>query len=121
MRQSKRCFRQRANAVVVKTGGGKGSFPCRRFLFLFTLEPLAKLPSGYGLCQGTTSVVPIKAQNKFSALQAAEKLATEGGGGFIPRIKPIKSTSALAAEGMFSGALPQTKPFSAACLAAAGM
>jgi septum formation protein len=37
------------------------------------------------------------AQNETRALQAAEKLAAEGGGGFIPRIKPIKSTSALQA------------------------
>jgi len=69
--------------------------------------------------KGTALAGPQKQQNKGWALQAAEKLATEGGGGFIPRIKPIKSTSALAAEGMFSGALPQTKPFSAACLAPA--
>ena len=35
------------------------------------------------------------------ALQAAEKLIPEGGGGFNPRIKPIESTLALATEGHF--------------------
>ena len=35
-------------------------------------------------------------------LQAAEKLEMEGDGGFIPRVKPIKSKAALAAEGRFS-------------------
>jgi replication-associated recombination protein RarA len=58
----------------------------------------------FGLYQGTTSVVPLKQLNEEGALAPAEKLdsegggSTEGGGGFNPRIKPTKSTRALAPE-----------------------
>jgi len=52
-----------------------------------------------------------QADTSAGAKQAAEKLATEGGGGFIPRIKPIKSTSALAAEGCFQGFCPKQNLF----------
>jgi hypothetical protein len=51
------------------------------------------------------------------ALQAAEKLDPEGGGGFNPRIKPTESTSALAAEGRFLRLSSEMPSFSAASLA----
>jgi len=38
-----------------------------------------------------------------------------GGGGFNPRIKPIKSTSALAAERRLSPISPEISSFPAAC------
>jgi hypothetical protein len=41
------------------------------------------------LCQGTT-------------LQAAEKLKTEGGGGFNPRVRPAKMIAGFSPGGMFS-------------------
>jgi hypothetical protein len=44
------------------------------------------------------------------ALQAAENLSPEGGGGFNPRIEPAKLTSALAAEACFSGSLIANRP-----------
>ena len=53
-------------------------------------------------------------------LQAAEKLETEGDGGFIPRVKPAKSTRASAPEGYKPRISPNIWPFSAACLAAEG-
>ena len=43
-----------------------------------------------------------------------EKLNTEGDGGFIPRVKPVKSTAALAAEDGFSSKLRESASFSAA-------
>jgi hypothetical protein len=67
-----------------------------------------------------TSVVPKKAK-KPRALQAAEKLTSEGGGGFNPRIKPSESIPALAADGPFPSFSPTTPSFSAACLAPAAM
>jgi hypothetical protein len=54
------------------------------------------------LYQGTTS-------------QAAEKLKTEGDGGFIPRVKPMKSKTALAAEGRLLSNLSESPGFSATC------
>ena len=42
--------------------------------------------------------------------QAAEKLNTEGVGGFNPRIKPAKSASALAADESFSPFLSEFNP-----------
>jgi hypothetical protein len=51
------------------------------------------------------------------ALQAAEKLDSEGGGGFNPRIKPAESTRSLAPEEGFSGDSLIVPPFSAACKA----
>ncbi len=53
-----------------------------------------------------------------AALQAAEKLNSEGGGGFNPRIKPAESPQALATEGRFPPISPLIPSFSAACLAA---
>jgi hypothetical protein len=52
-----------------------------------------------------------------TAFHAAEKYKTEGGGGFNPRIMPIKSTRALAPEGSVSPILPAIPSFPAACLA----
>jgi 23S rRNA pseudouridine2605 synthase len=46
--------------------------------------------------------------------RAAEKLDSEGGGGFNPRIKPTESTRALAPEGRSSPISPETQSFSAA-------
>jgi release factor glutamine methyltransferase len=51
------------------------------------------------------------------AEQAAEKLDLEGGGGFNPRIKPIKSMRALAPEERILPISPENLPFSAACKA----
>jgi hypothetical protein len=70
------------------------------------------------MCQGTTSVVPQTQETR--ALQAAEKLNAEGGGGFNPRIKPTESMLALATEGCFSLISPEISSFSAACLAPEG-
>ena len=50
---------------------------------------------------------------------AAEKLFRSVGRGFIPGIKPIKSTWASAPEVCFSSYSPETWPFSVACLAPA--
>jgi hypothetical protein len=55
--------------------------------------------------------------NRLLARQAAEKLKTEGDGGFIPRVSPAKSTPALAAEGRFSSKSLKSPGFSAACRA----
>ena len=62
-----------------------------------------------------------EASHVRAALQAAEKLDPEGGGGFNPRIKPTESMPALAAEGRFPPISPETSSFSAASLAAEGM
>jgi hypothetical protein len=60
------------------------------------------------------------------AHQAAEKLNSEGDGGFNPRVGPIESTRAgrdgfepihLSTEGRFSGNLPENQPLSAASYA----
>jgi nicotinate-nucleotide adenylyltransferase len=50
------------------------------------------------LCQGVASVAQQIPQNDCEALQAAEKLKAEGGGGFNPRINPAESARALAPE-----------------------
>jgi hypothetical protein len=63
------------------------------------------------MCQGTTLVVLQMAHSDFPALQAAEKLDPEGGGGFNPRIKPTESTRALAPEELFPPILPGTSLF----------
>ena len=55
------------------------------------------------------------------ALQAAEKLGPEGGGGFNPRIKPTGSMPALAAEGRVSPISPKISSSSATSLAPEGM
>jgi hypothetical protein len=52
-----------------------------------------------------------------TAKQAAEKLNSEGDGGFNPRVKPLESVVALATEGRFSHILPGIRGFSAACKA----
>ncbi len=52
-----------------------------------------------------------------SVSQAAEKLNSEGGGGFNPRIKPTKSTRALAPEERSPQISPELLSFSAACKA----
>ncbi len=49
------------------------------------------------------------------ALQAAEKLNSEGGGGFNPRIKPTEPTRASALEECFPPISPETPSFSASC------
>jgi hypothetical protein len=51
------------------------------------------------------------------AKQAAEKLHSEGGGGFNPRIKPAESTRASAPEEPILPISPENLPFSAACKA----
>ena len=55
-------------------------------------------PNGTLCNQGTTS-------------QAAEKLRSGGGGGFNPRIKRVKSMSALAADGLFLNPFTQNLEF----------
>ena len=50
--------------------------------------PADQFDARSNLCEGTT-------------IQAAEKLETEGAGGFNPRIRPAKSARALALEGCF--------------------
>jgi ribosomal-protein-alanine N-acetyltransferase len=62
----------------------------------------------------------INAAKSAWALQTAEKLDAEGGGGFNPRIRPIESTPALAAEGLFSPGPPEISCFPAASLAPEG-
>jgi len=52
-----------------------------------------------------------------TASQLAEKLVRAVGRGFIPGIKPIKSTRASAPEVCFRRVSPKTRPFSAACSA----
>jgi excinuclease ABC subunit C len=54
------------------------------------------------------------------ALEAAEKLKTEGGAGFNPRIKPTESVPALAAEGHFLPVSPEIPSISEVCLAPEG-
>jgi hypothetical protein len=49
------------------------------------------------------------------ALQAAEKLGTEGGGGLNPRVRPAESKGALAPEGRNLPISRQTHSFSATC------
>jgi hypothetical protein len=53
---------------------------------------------------------------KSAALQAADKLDSEGGGGFNPRIKPKESMRALAPEGRPSQMSTAIHPFPEACL-----
>ena len=48
-----------------------------------------------------------KAEEALRALQAAEKLDPEGGGGFNPRIMPTESTRALAPEACSSDHSPE--------------
>ncbi len=89
------------------------------------LPSAEKLDAESKSCQGTTSKpalsaverVPQTQQNESGALQAAEKLDSEGGGGFNPRIKPVKPTRASAPEECFLPISPGTPSFSAACLA----
>jgi hypothetical protein len=50
-------------------------------------------------------------QKRAWALQAAEKLDTEGGGGFNPRISPPESTPALAAEERLPPIRPKSQVF----------
>ena len=54
----------------------------------------------------------LRARN-LGALQLAEKLDAEGGGGFNPRITPNKSARALAPDGVFSLISPEIPPSSA--------
>jgi lipoyl(octanoyl) transferase len=54
------------------------------------------------------------------ALQAAEKLETEGGGSFNPRIKPAESTRGFSPGDASSGNSPAIPPFSAARLTPEG-
>jgi len=61
-----------------------------------------------------------KAEEALRALQAAEKLDPEGGGGFNPRIEPTESTPALAAEERFPRISSKMPSFSAATLAPEG-
>src|SRR5208283_3711136 len=52
-----------------------------------------------------------------TASQAAEKLATEGGGGFNPRIEPAKSTGPLGPEAQITAISHETRHFPEACSA----
>jgi putative ATPase len=62
-------------------------------------EPATENPDADSqTCQGTTSVVPQMQQNKLGALAPAEKLDSEGGGGFNPRITPTESMGVSAPE-----------------------
>ena len=78
-----------APATVLAPMAGVTDTVFRRFIrhaSLFTTAPDAgKIDSGLQPCKGTTS-------------QAAEKLDSEGAGGFNPRIKPEESTRAIAPE-----------------------
>jgi hypothetical protein len=64
--------------------------------------------------------LPYKANCTNAASEAAEKLKTEGGGGFNPRIKPAKSARALAPEGCFLPIQLEMSSFSAASSVAEG-
>ena len=83
-------------------GGGEGMVlkpaPLAEALASLGIEPKAER-----LYQGTTSVVPQEVQKEGEALQAAEKLNPVKGTGFSPYINAIKSTRALAPEGMLAG------------------
>ena len=61
-----------------------------------------------------------KSTKSGGALQAAEKLGPEGGGGFNPRIKPAGSMPALAAEGRVSPISPKISSSSATSSAPEG-
>jgi len=61
-----------------------------------------------------------KGSIRMRALQAAEKPNRAVGRGFIPGIKPMESTRALAPEVCFSGISPENQPSSAASLAPEG-
>jgi TPP-dependent pyruvate/acetoin dehydrogenase alpha subunit len=52
-----------------------------------------------------------------ATIQAAEKVKTEGGGGFNPRVKPTESAPALAAEEHFLPVSPDFPSLSAATIA----
>jgi tRNA (guanine37-N1)-methyltransferase len=107
-------------------GGGEGMVlkpqPLAEALASLGIEP----KSAFQPCQDTTEyrgtlqgrgAVPQMAQNDPEALQIAEKLVTEGGGGFNPRIKPTESMRALAPEGRLPPISPEIPSFSAASLA----
>ena len=92
------------------------------------MEPAAQKPdSKEGNLSGPNSTERTVSGHDFSraeidkgsgwALQAAEKLDPEGGGGFNPRIKPTGSTRALAPEGRFSPISHEIPSSSAASLA----
>jgi nifR3 family TIM-barrel protein len=78
-----------APATVLAPMAGVTDTVFRRFIrhasSFTTGQNAGKIESGVQPCQGTTS-------------QAAEKLDSEGAGGFNPRIKPEESTRALAPE-----------------------
>jgi ribosomal-protein-alanine N-acetyltransferase len=74
-----------------------------RSAFLAALEP-----------EGAPPRIALVLEYPFGAVQAAEKLNTEGDGGFNPRVRPIESTPALAAEGRFSLVSHEISSFSAA-------
>jgi hypothetical protein len=59
--------------------------------------------------------------HKGTASQLAEKLVRAVGRGFIPGIKPIKSTGALTPEVCFSGIPVEICLFSASCSVAPKM
>ena len=78
-----------APATVLAPMAGVTDTVFRRFIrhasSFTTGQNAGKIESGVQPCQGTTS-------------QAAEKLDSEGAGGFNPRIKPEESTRAIAPE-----------------------
>ena len=93
---------------------GYSSGDCRNaYNTLEVAAQLAQEPSAEGLPAGPTRLSDtnfgkvsghdfsraVRDENKDGALALAEKLIPEGGGGFNPRIKPTKSTRALAPEG----------------------
>jgi len=78
-------------------------------------QPLQAIPAQFDAVQSAPPQGrPIQAKSinfdrvqSQQAEQAAGKLASEGGGGFNPRIKPAESMPALAAEGRFPSSTPE--------------
>ncbi len=85
------------------------------------MKKIFGIPKYFHSLKGTSFSPYINDAKSFLALQAAEKLDSEGGGGFNPRIKPTESTRALAPEGRFPLISPEIPSFSAACLAPEGI
>src|SRR5580698_10526168 len=84
-----------------------------------TLRLVSRHDSGRVLKGRGFGCATMRPQKRTRALQAAEKLKTEGVGGFNPRRKPTKSQVALATEGQFSSIPAKFPSFSTTCLAPA--
>jgi tRNA (guanine37-N1)-methyltransferase len=80
-------------------------------------EGMVLKPEPLGAALTALGIAP---KSAIGALHAAEKIGTEGGGGFNPRIKPTETTRALAPERPIPSVSPQIGPFSAASLAPEG-